>query len=182
VIKLGASGEEVIELQNLLHRLGYGLAVDGVFGLRTLQAVQDFQTGSGLVADGIVGTATKAALPHLAKDVMVSANFNEREFACRHCGLVRLEPVLLKRVQALRDVVGRPVVISSAYRCPVYNKKIGGAPQSKHMLGQAVDIVIKGMTPAQVAQAAAKVGFTGIGIYRSGFTHVDIGPRRSWNG
>jgi peptidoglycan hydrolase-like protein with peptidoglycan-binding domain len=39
------------------------VAVDGMFGPITETAVVEFQTGSGLVADGIVGPLTWAALP-----------------------------------------------------------------------------------------------------------------------
>lgn len=56
------SGPAVRQLQQRLKALGYGVAVDGVFGPGTAAAVKKFQAAKGLAADGIVGPATQAAL------------------------------------------------------------------------------------------------------------------------
>ena len=64
-LRKGSSGEYVHELQNDLLQLGYDIGAsgaDGKFGNATQKAVKDFQTASGLVADGIVGRNTWAAL------------------------------------------------------------------------------------------------------------------------
>jgi peptidoglycan hydrolase-like protein with peptidoglycan-binding domain len=58
----GMSGPCVTRLQQLLNGFGYGLTVDGQFGIGTATAVSNFQTSKGLTADGIVGPMTKAAL------------------------------------------------------------------------------------------------------------------------
>ena len=63
VLKRGSRGDEVVTLQKKLKQWGYyDGAVDGVFGAGTEKAVQYFQRKNGLVADGIVGTKTAAAL------------------------------------------------------------------------------------------------------------------------
>lgn len=61
-LRRGATGEEVRQLQQMLVALGYSTSVDGKFGPATAQAVQAFQTSSGLTADGVAGPATLAAL------------------------------------------------------------------------------------------------------------------------
>jgi dienelactone hydrolase len=62
-LRVGSSGAGVVALQQKLHDLGfYGGAIDGLFGPKTQQAVVAFQASQGLVQDGIVGPATKAAL------------------------------------------------------------------------------------------------------------------------
>ena len=63
-IAVGATGDAVRRLQRALRRTpDLGVAVDGVFGAVTETAVKDFQQGLGMVADGVVGPPTWAALP-----------------------------------------------------------------------------------------------------------------------
>lgn len=40
----------------------------------------------------------------------------------------------------LRGAWGKPIVVTSGYRCPALNKAVGGAASSQHMKGQAADI------------------------------------------
>lgn len=40
----------------------------------------------------------------------------------------------------LREAWGRPLIVSSGYRCPMLNKAVGGSATSHHMLGMAADI------------------------------------------
>lgn len=58
VLKKGSSGSGVLWLQKKLNKLGYVLEEDGIFGMKTLAAVQDFQRKSGLLCDGKVGQMT----------------------------------------------------------------------------------------------------------------------------
>ena len=119
--------------------------------------------------------------------IKVSPNFSLHEFQCTGAGQVHnhvmLDSKLLAKLQQLRTAIGRPIIINSAFRCPQRNAQVGGSPRSQHMLGTAADIRVNGMTPVQVAAAAEKIGFQGIGTYRT-FTHVDTrtGPRARWNG
>lgn len=50
-------------------------------------------------------------------------------------------------LQPLRDKLGKSIICTSGYRCKVLNKKIGGAENSQHTRGQAVDIVVIGLAP-----------------------------------
>ncbi len=64
-IKVGDTGDDVKRLQRVFARqktLGPA-DVDGVFGAKTDQAVQDFQQANGLVVDGVVGPVTWSHLP-----------------------------------------------------------------------------------------------------------------------
>ena len=63
VLKQGSSGSDVRTLQQKLKSWGYyDGSVDGIFGSGTKEAVKYFQRTNGLSADGIVGSATAAAL------------------------------------------------------------------------------------------------------------------------
>jgi len=43
-----------------------------------------------------------------------------------------------------REKWGRPITVSSGYRCKRVNELVGGAKQSSHMTGQAADITVGG--------------------------------------
>jgi uncharacterized protein YcbK (DUF882 family) len=119
----------------------------------------------------------------IEKDIALSKNFKLSEFACHDgSGKVLFTSALITKLQLLRDKLGKPIRIVSAYRTPEYNKKCGGAPKSQHMEGTAADIKVSGISPLDVAKAAESVGFTGIGVYThsgNSFTHVDVRPSKS---
>ncbi len=108
-------------------------------------------------------------------------NFSPAEIACRGTGQLKLHPDALDKLQALRDRLGKPLIVRSAYRSPEHNRNVGGAPRSKHMIGAAFDIAMSKHDPAAFEAAAREVGFLGFGFYpRSGFIHIDLGPARQW--
>ena len=111
-------------------------------------------------------------------------NFSLAEFACKHCGAVKIDPVLVEKLQQLREKTGRAIAITSGYRCPEHNYAVGGVANSEHVKGKAADIVVPGLTPTQVGAIAEHVGFGGIGIYEGqGFVHVDTRANRArWSG
>ena len=49
---------------------------------------------------------------------------------------------LAKQMQKVRDLVGHPIIISSAVRCPGLNKAVGGAKNSQHVKCEAVDFIV----------------------------------------
>lgn len=108
-------------------------------------------------------------------------NFSPAEIACRGTGQIKLHPEALDKLQALRDLLGKPLIVRSAYRSPEHNRAVGGAPRSKHMAGIAFDIAMSNHDPARFEEAARAVGFQGFGHYpRAGFMHIDLGPARVW--
>lgn len=59
ILRIGAVGDDVIELQSAIINLGYKPgAIDGIFGTKTASAVIQFQKDNGLVSDGLVGPIT----------------------------------------------------------------------------------------------------------------------------
>ena len=91
--------------------------------------------------------------------------------------------LLCSKLQILRNWTGRSITITSGNRCAAHNRASGGTSSSYHLntKGKAADIVVSGMTPAQVAKLAQEVGFTGIGCYNGSagrFVHVDTRPTR----
>ena len=54
-----------------------------------------------------------------------------------------LRALCLEVLQPLRDHLGKPVVVSSGYRCKDLNKKVGGVENSQHLKGEAADIKVR---------------------------------------
>lgn len=110
----------------------------------------------------------------------ISLHFDEKEFACPHCGEIKLDPALPPALEQLRTLAGnRPIRIHDGYRCPVHNAAVGGAPNSEHETGAASDLDIEGLSLKEMLAAALQVhAFGGIGIYPDdGFIHVDVRER-----
>ncbi|MDP3197177.1 D-Ala-D-Ala carboxypeptidase family metallohydrolase [Tabrizicola sp.] len=108
-------------------------------------------------------------------------NFSPAEIACRGTGQLKLHPEAMDKLPALRDRLGKPLIVRSAYRSPEHNRAVGGAKGSKHTDGTAFDIAMANHDPVAFEKAAREVGFLGIGYYpRSGFMHIDLGPARTW--
>lgn len=118
--------------------------------------------------------------------IWLTEHFTRQELACK-CGCDRCEtkPELLGALEELRRVIGRPIHITSGYRCPEHNAAVGGAPHSQHCQGAAVDCHVHGMTPGELAEAAEAVpdfAGGGIGVYSS-WAHLDVrGVRARWIG
>jgi zinc D-Ala-D-Ala carboxypeptidase len=108
-------------------------------------------------------------------------SFSPREIACKGTGKVLLNEQALDKLQALRDRLRKPLILTSAYRSPEHNRKVGGAKNSRHMQGDAFDVRMDNHDPFEFEAAARAVGFTGFGFYpKSGFMHIDTGPARIW--
>lgn len=123
----------------------------------------------------------------------LTKNFNLSEFKCRDGSDVPdelLENVqrLAKNLQVLRDHIGRPIRVISGYRSPSYNRKIGGAKKSQHMVAKAADIKVEGMSPDDVWKTIlllikeGRMASGGVGRYKT-FTHYDHRGRNArWSG
>jgi len=119
----------------------------------------------------------------------MTKNFKRREFECK-CGcempLEVYENVikLAGQLQTLRDYLGRPIKINSAYRCPKHNAKCNGSSRSQHLLGKAADITIQSLKPIEVyAIIEDLIDFGvmlqgGLGLYDT-FVHYDIRKTRA---
>ena len=120
----------------------------------------------------------------------ISKNFQYKEFDCHGrgcCSTTIIDEKLVEYVQRIRDHFGKPVTITSPYRCEVHNRRVGGATKSYHMQGKAADIVVQGVSSREVAKYAESIGILGIGLYETSadgyFTHIDTRTTKSfWYG
>ena len=141
-------------------------------------------------AKGVENTTMATNTYKKGQKTKLSENFNSLEFDCHGsgcCSETVINPKLVEYVQKIRDHFGKSITVTSGYRCPVHNKRIGGATGSRHSKGDAADIVVAGVAPREVAKYAESIGIKGIGLYETNadghFTHVDTRDVKSfWYG
>ena len=199
-LREGSSGPAVTRLQiRVAGWVAFGevLAIDGQFGPATKRAVTRFQQAYGLTADGIAGSQTFNKIYALQDDDCspIHFTFAEVSYNCGRGGFsggavsaTQVRENLLRamwKAEALRHKLGdRPIGVSSGFRDYTCNASVGGASNSRHLYGEALDLV-PGPSLCSMAQTARSTGFNG--IFGPGYpghndhTHVDSGPNRSWS-
>lgn len=117
----------------------------------------------------------------------LSEHFSSSEFDCHGtgcCNSTIINEKLVQYLEQIRSHFGKPITITSGYRCVVHNRNVGGATGSRHSKGDAADIVIQGVTPRTVAQYAESIGILGIGLYETSadgyFVHIDTRDYKSY--
>ncbi len=105
----------------------------------------------------------------------LSLHFDSSEFLCRdNCGKVHVDPGLIYLLEKARELIGRPIVIHSGFRCPEHNKAVGGKPNSAHLTGEAADIVCAFSADRyDLIRTFLTLGVSRIGI-GANFIHVDV--------
>lgn len=109
-------------------------------------------------------------------NVKLARHFKVKEFACKDGSpVVFIDDYLYTILDILRHTLGKPVIITSGYRTPEHNAKVGGAKYSYHMRGMAADIRVGGMTSKEVAKALDKIipDSCGIIVYKN-WIHFDV--------
>lgn len=56
--------------------------------------------------------------------------------------LMSLKALCRNVLEPLRKVYGKPITVTSGYRCPVLNKAVGGVANSQHTKGEAADLSV----------------------------------------
>lgn len=111
--------------------------------------------------------------------------FSDKELCCKcgncDCSITHMDANFMKRLNELRELYGKPIYLSSAYRCAEHNAYVRGVPNSPHTRGIAVDIIVSGQDAYRIVKLALKLGFTGIGVKQFGktknrFIHLDLEP------
>ncbi|TEX99111.1 D-Ala-D-Ala carboxypeptidase family metallohydrolase [Campylobacter sp. US33a] len=120
--------------------------------------------------------------------------FKIDEFKCK-CGKCELPPnvpsdELIDTLCEIREHYNAPIIINSAYRCKEHNEKVGGAKNSQHSIGSAVDFTVKGIKTSDLHQHILNTYGEkpfGIAIKHNlnnefgGFVHLDTrGKKARW--
>ena len=117
--------------------------------------------------------------PILTNGPWASAHFRMDEYACDCAGYcdgwpAEMDPDLLEKIEALRCVFERPIIITSGVRCERRNAEVGGIENSWHLTGHAADLYCPGVPYDEVAAAARALGLGVIEYPDRQFDHVEI--------
>ena len=111
------------------------------------------------------------------------AYFSDKELGCKHCGIVKLNPIFDSKLLQLRNNMNEPMRVNSCCRCSEHNKKVGGARRSFHLYDDtgfptggtcAIDIKrsVYNSYNIKLVLEAWELGFS-IGVHPS-FFHLDV--------
>lgn len=107
-------------------------------------------------------------------------DFKMSEFACPCCGEAKMSRLFLDKLQTVRSKYGKPIYITSGYRCPEYNDEISSTGKGgPHTTGKAADIWVVGHDAHALLYWAFREGFSGVGVNQKGanderFVHIDM--------
>lgn len=157
---------ELIQIGLIL--LGYELprfGVDGLFGPETAEAVRKYKTDNNIVSES---TSPYDGGGNVKIEKGVDTD---------------LDTELQSKIDAIASEYGKSFTITSGYRDPKRNALARGASKSQHLDHKAVDITLDDKSiesTLKFIEISSKNGISGIGVYKPGSVHIDIGPRRYW--
>lgn len=204
VLRSGSTGSDVTQLQiRVAGWAGYdrGFSIDGSYGPATETAVRNFQAAYGLTVDGVAGTQTFNKIYALQDADCTPVHFawSEVDDVCfggwptpvSGTTIAQVQANLMQvmwRAEALRHRLGdNPLRVTSAYRSAECNRRVGGATNSNHLYGRAIDLVpgSTATTMCRIAQQARYVAFRellGPGYPdHNDHIHLGIQSTRSWH-
>jgi zinc D-Ala-D-Ala carboxypeptidase len=194
----GSSGSDVAQLQIRVAgwvTSGERLSYDGQYGARTAAAVKKFQAAYGLSADGVAGPATFSKIYALQDADCTPVHFSYAELnKCNSdwsggaVSAATAKSNALKtmwKLEAMRHALGDvPITISSGFRSRTCNNAVGGSATSRHLYGDAADLV-GSPSLCRLAQQSRTHGFSEIlGPGYPGHndhTHVAFDPSPYWS-
>ena len=106
-------------------------------------------------------------------------NFTREEMSCKCCGRHILDEDFMNKLQSVRYAYGKPMIVTSGYRCSKHNNKVSQTGLTGvHTTGKAADIKCYGSDAHELLRIALGFGMRGIGVNQSGdhasrFLHFD---------
>jgi len=111
----------------------------------------------------------------LIEDLEIAPHLTYGEMMDRESGLCLAHLRLLHAWTAFRGQLGHPIRVNSGFRTESYNRKIGGSPRSRHLLGMAIDMqcAVIDLSDLEMIPMLICCGFRGIGR-GDGWIHADV--------
>lgn len=117
-----------------------------------------------------------------------SKHFSKKELMCKcGCGVAKMKKSFMDIVEKIREEYGKPIILSSAYRCPEYNNKISSTGfDGPHTTGEAIDIKIFGDKAVKLIKLGLKYDMRRFGVNQKGninlrFIHMDkVADKIEW--
>lgn len=184
--------------QCLLMYLGYYTgSIDGLWGEKSRAATESFQRDYLLSVDGAFGDATAQKIREVVASGELPADrpqagadwwkeiryFTRKEFRCPcpRCGGFPVEPdeTLVRLAERVRAHFGVPITISSGVRCQAHNDELrGSVPNSRHVLGKAMDFCVRDFSSAAVLDYLQSLVKQGVLRYayaiNESYVHMDV--------
>jgi len=109
-------------------------------------------------------------------------NFNKDELKCSQTGLCFMTHAMMKTLQDIRNVYGKPMIITSAYRDVSHPVERGKPAPGEHTYGMAVDVLVTDPEAIELIRIAIEQGVKRIGVSQRGspakrFLHIGVGDR-----
>lgn len=161
VLKQGARGNEVKEVQRRLKDWGYySGAVDGIYGAGTMDAVRRFQEKNGLTADGVCGKATYQALGMNDSYNVLANQGGNSDYTNSDLYLLAKTIYAEARGESYTGQVAVGAVILNRVKDPAFPNTVSGVVYQKHAFTAVTDGQIN-LEPNQTAYNAAKDALNG---------------------
>ena len=188
--------------QCLLQYLGYyDGPVDGLWGDKSRQATEAFQSAYGLTPDGVFGDGTAKRIREVIasgeQPVQQAQSAQETDGApgwwkdiryfkrdepfiacpCGKCGGFPVEPSekLMRLADRVREHFDAPMVPTSTVRCQAHNDSLSGsAKNSYHIRGKAMDFVIPGHSASEIVAYVKTQGVHYTYAINDNAVHMDV--------
>ena len=104
--------------------------------------------------------------------------FKKEEFNCSHTGKNEMNHVFMQKLDCLRRLIKRPLVVSSGFRDVTHPIESAKTKAGMHTKGIAVDLLSSHQHAMSIVKHAMDLGIKGIGVkqkgdYGSRFIHLD---------
>jgi len=92
-----------------------------------------------------------------------------------------MDPAFMEKLMRLRVDYGKPMIVTSAYRCPTHNAAVSNGDSDPHTTGLAIDIQVSGKDTHRLMGFIFALKFAGVGVsqkddHSGRFIHLDDTP------